>query len=237
MTTPFYDSGIRFAALTPSQWARGEGVAAPLPARAVTSPAAGSGQAVRKVSTSPGTLHGYAVRFDSLSVDLGGFRERIAHGAFDETLRAVKEKRHDITIQTEHDSRNLLGRIAAGNLTLSVDEFGLRFVVVLPNTTLARDTLELVRAGVLRGVSFGFSQAVDAWDRSSGGSVRTVKRLKLHEVSLVGHPAYGESSVTTTRSMPTPGNWAAARMRAIAARPHPNASSSVRREKGGVTWT
>jgi HK97 family phage prohead protease len=179
---------------------------------------------------------GYVVAFDSLSSDLGGFRERIAHGAFSDTLQAVKERRHDITLQTEHDTRNLLGRVAAGNLTLSVDEYGLRFVVVLPNTTLARDTLELVRTGVMRGVSFGFSQAIDSWDRSSGGTVRTVKRLKLHEVSLVAFPAYGQSSVSSTRAMPTPGNWAAARLRATAARPQPNTTSSVRFERNGITW-
>jgi HK97 family phage prohead protease len=188
------------------------------------------------VSSSPGTLHGYVVKFDSLSSDLGGFREKIAYGAFNDTLQAVKDRRHDITLQTEHDTRNLLGRVAAGNLTLSVDEYGLRFAVVLPNTGLARDTLELVRTGILRGVSFGFSQPIDSWDRSGGDRVRTVKRLKLHEVSLVAHPAYGASSVSSTRATPTAANWVAARLRATAARSLSANFSSVRAERNGITW-
>jgi HK97 family phage prohead protease len=233
MIQPFYDPGIQFAALTPAQMAR---AAAPLPARAAPPLAAGSGRSAGKVSSSPGTLLGYVVKFDSLSSDLGGFREKIAYGAFNDTLQAVKDRRHDITLQTEHDTRNLLGRMAAGNLTLSVDEYGLRFAVVLPNTGLARDTLELVRTGILRGVSFGFSQPIDSWDRSGGDRVRTVKRLKLHEVSLVAHPAYGASSVSSTRATPTAANWVAARLRATAARSLSSNFSSVRAERNGITW-
>lgn len=212
-------SEIRFGAiLTPGQQARAaEAIASRF---APTRPPAP--QAVRpvkrsSVQASPATLVGYCVLWDALSTNLGGFRERIARGAFDESLAQVSRREHFITLQTEHDTRNLLGRTGA-NLTLTADEHGLRFVVrPLPNTTLARDTMELVRTGILQGVSFGFSNATDRWDRSGKVAIRTVTRLRLHELSLVAHPAYQCSSVTSLRGLPQSAHWAAARLRARAA--------------------
>jgi len=231
-------SEIRFGAiLSPGQQAR----AAEAIASRFAPPRPPTPRAVRTATrssdtTSPGTLAGYVVLFDSLSVDLGGFRERISRGAFDDSLAQVKSREHSITIQTEHDTRNLLGRTEA-NLTLTPDEHGLRFVCRLPNTQLARDTVELVRTGVLRGVSFGFSQALDSWDRSGKQGIRTVKRLRLHEVSLVAHPAYAASTVTSLRGLPQPGNWVAARLRASAAQTSRRfAASPITGTRNGITW-
>ena len=175
--------------------------------------------------------------WNALSVNLGGFRERIAQGAFDESLAQVSRREHSITLQTEHDTRNLLGRTGA-NLTLTPDEHGLRFVVrPLPNTSLARDTMEWVRTGILRGVSFGFSNAIDSWDRSGKVAIRTVTRLRLHEVSLVAHPAYACSSVTSLRGLPQAGHWAATRLRARAAHAcRTVAAPSNIGTRNGITW-
>lgn len=227
-------SDVRFGAiLSPAHRARA--------AEAIASQFPPGPQAVRTAkrsssATGNGTLHGYVVLWDRLSAPLGGFRERIARGAFDESLQAVKNREHSITIQTEHDTRNLLGR-AGVNLELVPDEHGLRFVVRLPNTTLARDTMELVRTGILSGVSFGFSQPLDSWDRSGKESIRTVKRLRLHEVSLVAFPAYRCSSVTSLRGLPQPGHWVATRLRATAAQTRTAAAApSYIGTRNGITW-
>jgi hypothetical protein len=58
-------------------------------------------------------LEGYAAVFNRWSVDLGGFRERIAPGAFTKTVREA-----DVVALWNHDDGHLLGRIASGTLTL-----------------------------------------------------------------------------------------------------------------------
>lgn len=230
-------SEIRFGAiLNPAQRARAAEVIASRFAPSPPAPRAARAVSRSVAQAGPGTLAGYVVLFDRLSVNLGGFRERIARGAFDQSLQAVKNREHSITLQTEHDTRNLLGR-AGVNLELVPDEHGLRFVVRLPNTTLARDTMELVRTGILSGVSFGFSEPLDSWDRSGKEAIRTVKRLRLHEVSLVAHPAYRCSSVTSLRGTPQAGHWVATRLRAVAAhtRKAVAAPSNVG-TRNGITW-
>lgn len=234
--SPTSTNGIRFGAiLSPTQHARAvESLGAQFvrPASSLVARPARRSAGV----AGNGTLHGYVVLWNSLSVNLGGFRERIARGAFDQSLQAVKDREHSITIQTEHDTKNLLGR-AGVNLELVPDGHGLRFVVRLPNTTLARDTMELVRTGILSGVSFGFSEPLDSWDRSGRDAIRTVKRLRLHEVSLVAFPAYRCSSVTSLRGLPQPGHWVATRLRAVAAHTRkavaapPNIGT-----RNGITW-
>ena len=70
-----------------------------------------------------GTISGYAAVFDKLSVNLGGFREQIAPGAFDGRLN------DDVRALFNHDPNRILGRTASGTLTLKIDEVGLRYTV------------------------------------------------------------------------------------------------------------
>src|SRR5688572_8331853 len=60
------------------------------------------------------TFSGYAAVFDSLSDDLGGFREIIRPGAFGESLRA----RRDIKMFHNHNSDIVLASKKAGTLKL-----------------------------------------------------------------------------------------------------------------------
>jgi phage head maturation protease len=60
-------------------------------------------------------LTGYAVRFNSPSIDLGGFTEICAPGMFTRTLRESP----DVLMLRDHNSSQLLGRTTAGTLTLN----------------------------------------------------------------------------------------------------------------------
>ncbi len=64
-----------------------------------------------------GTLVGYAATFDSLSSDLGGFKEKISRGAFKNTIKS-----DDVRALFNHDSNFVLGRTTAGTLKLSEDK-------------------------------------------------------------------------------------------------------------------
>ena len=132
---------------------------------------------------------GYAAVFDSPSEPLP-FTETIARGAFKKTLRA----RNDIKFLWNHDAGEILGSTRAKTLKLYEDERGLRVEGILPNTSRGRDVAELLRRGDIDSMSFGFSVVRDDW--SSDGSQRTLKDVRLHEVSLVAWPAYTATTGT-----------------------------------------
>lgn len=140
-------------------------------------------------------LEGYAAVFNSRSENLGGFTEVIQPGAFRGSLRS----RNDIKFLWNHDTGSVLGSTRAKTLTLTEDNRGLKVSAILPNTTLGRDIRELVSRGDVTGFSFGFSMPTrggDSW--SDDGTERTLKAVRLHEVSLVSFPAYPATNGTAT---------------------------------------
>ena len=139
------------------------------------------------------TLTGYAAVFNSLSEDLGGFREIIRPGAFDRALR----DRQDVRALVNHDSGQILGRTTSGTLRLFKDSRGLRYEVDLPDTTAARDVAESIKRGDITGSSFGFRTIADAWPKVDGAvKKREVIDLDLLDVSPVTYPAYAETQVS-----------------------------------------
>lgn len=140
-------------------------------------------------------FEGYAAVFDSPSQPLP-FIEKIERGAFSRSLRS----RNDIKLLWNHDTSAVLGSTRAKTLTLTEDDRGLRVRGVLPNTTAGRDAAELLRRGDVDAMSFGFTVIKDAW--SSDGSERTLKSVRLHEVSIVAFPAYtGTAGTTSVRNL------------------------------------
>lgn len=140
------------------------------------------------------TMSGMAALYNSRSLDLGGFYEILAPGAFTRTLA---EKPLDVCCLYGHDMRQgLLGRTTSGTLRLRSTADGLAFDCDLPNTTLGNDTAESISRGDVSGVSFGFMVRDDDWVVAPDGTtVRTVKDLDLMEISAVPYPAYPATSV------------------------------------------
>jgi uncharacterized protein len=139
------------------------------------------------------TITGYAAVFTdlngkpSLSENLGGFREIVAPTAFDK--RSGK-----VLAFYNHDSSQVLGKEGT-NLELSVDARGLKFSLVLPDTSTGRDVKELIRSGILSGVSFGFTVDKDSWQVVGKEKIRTLESVTLYEISPTANPAYPDTSV------------------------------------------
>jgi len=132
------------------------------------------------------TFRGYAAVFDSESDDLGGFRETIAPGAFEKTLR---ERKDDQKAFVNHDWGRLLGSRKAGTLRLNEDDYGLHAEIDLPDTQDGRDIGALVARGDIHAMSFGFVP-IKAEVSQNGRQQRLVE-VKLREVSPVtAWPAY-----------------------------------------------
>lgn len=150
-------------------------------------------------SNEAGVIEGYAAVFDSESENLGGFREVVRRTAFD---RALKE-RQNVVARGHHRSEYALGTIDSGHLKLEVDERGLKYTVTPVQTTTARDTAELIRAGIIKQSSFAFSVPVggDRWEgrASDGLPLRELVDVDLVDVAPVIGPAY-EATVVSARS-------------------------------------
>ena len=130
------------------------------------------------------TFYGYAAKFNSRSENLGGFYEVIEPGAFSRSLKS----RNDVKLLVNHDTGRVLASSRAKTLRLYEDSIGLRVEADLPNTTDGRDMAELLKRGDLSSMSFGFNVIKDAWNAE--GDLRTLKSVRLFEVSIVAFPAY-----------------------------------------------
>jgi HK97 family phage prohead protease len=141
---------------------------------------------VQDIDTRGRTLHGYAAVYNVESDDLGGFREKIAQGAFASVLDS------DVRALLNHDPSQVLGRTRSGTLRLRDEQRGLRFEVDLPDSPLGDNVREAVRRGDIDGASFRFVVGRDSWD----GDLRTVEQIKeLKDVTVATFGAYPAASV------------------------------------------
>lgn len=134
-------------------------------------------------------IEGYAAVFNQWSEDLGGFRERIADGAFTNTLKTA-----DVRALWNHNADYPLGRVKAGTLSLSEDSRGLKFSIIPPDTQYARDLMTSIERGDVDQMSFGFWTIDDKWEKLDGKWVRTLLEVELFDVSPVTYPAYPQTS-------------------------------------------
>jgi hypothetical protein len=91
----------------------------------------------------------------------------------------------------------VLGSTRSGTLRLSEDESGLRVEADLPDTQAGRDARILIQRGDVTGFSFGFTVPANGDSWNSDGTERTLKSVRLLEVSTgVAFPAYPTTNGT-----------------------------------------
>lgn len=136
-------------------------------------------------------IAGYAAVFDSLSEDLGGFRERIKVGAFTRSLREGA----DVRALIDHDPSKILGRNLAGTLRIKPNAKGLFVEIDAPDTQIGRDIRLSIKRGDVNGMSFAFMTRSDEWHTEDGTAVRELLDVDLRDVSVVTYPAYSATDV------------------------------------------
>lgn len=149
-------------------------------------------------------LVGRAASFNTLSSDLGGFREMLAVGCFDHSLNSGD----DIKCLANHNADVVLGTRATGTLQLSADTDGLNFRCQLnKHISSHRDAYETIKAGLANQCSFAFTVPAggDDWsmetDSATGQTFakRVVRNLELFEISAaVTFPAYKGAATSTS---------------------------------------
>lgn len=142
-------------------------------------------------------LGGYALMYDRLSQNLGGFVERVAPGALDKTL----SEGTDVLCRYQHEDRFLLGRTSSGTLRLDNQSEGLDYTVDVPATDYGTNCVALAERGDLANSSFAFYTIRDDWSLTEQGfPLRTLLEVKLVDVAPVVTPAYPDAT-TGLRSL------------------------------------
>ncbi len=149
---------------------------------------------------------GYAAVFNQRSklIFEGGrmFNEILKPGCFDKVL---EREDLDVILTLDHEHFYNLGRSISGNLVLSTDEIGLKFRAPVPNTTLGRDTEEMISRGDYTDCSFSFQveESGETWERDGDGNLLHI----VNEVSALYDAtictlrgAYGETIINVERA-------------------------------------
>lgn len=140
-------------------------------------------------------IEGYGSVFNQRSVDLGGFTEVIAPGAFDGVI-----ERSDVKCYLDHNpEKGILARSrnGKGSLSLELDERGLKYAFDAPHTNLGDEVVEGLKRGDYSQSSFAFTVESESWTKEEDGTyLRTINKIGgLYDVSIVANPAYEGTSV------------------------------------------
>jgi len=146
-------------------------------------------------------LIGYAAKFNTDSLLLGDFVERISPSAFEivENGEDLEGKPLETRGLFNHDPNHLIGRFP-NTMKLVVDKIGLKYEILLPESR--KDLAEMVSRGDLKGSSFSFvvAEGGEKWTREGGKSRRLVTKIKaLLDCGPVTYPAYRDSSVAVAK--------------------------------------
>jgi len=142
---------------------------------------------IRAESQEERKLQGHAAVFGQPTEIGGWFREQIQRGAFRSTIQ-----KDDIRALFNHNPDYVLGRNTAGTLALAEDDEGLKTTIDPPDTQFARDLAVSIERGDISQMSFAFEVLEEEWKKGEGKELdlRTIKKVKLFDVSPVTFPAY-----------------------------------------------
>lgn len=146
-----------------------------------------------KALSADGTFEGYASVFNNVDSQ----RDRVHKGAFS---TSIKQRDKPVQLLWQHQWEKPIGVITA----LYEDARGLYMKgKLLLEVEQAREAYALMKAGVVRGLSIGYS--VKRSRRSPDTGIRELLELNLWEISLVTMPANEAAQVTVVKStMPDP---------------------------------
>ena len=137
-------------------------------------------------------LAGRIVPYNEI-ITVAGAREAIQPGAFDDSIEQHGEA---VRLYVGHSTATRTPVGIARWYQSRAD--GLHAGFAIPDTQEATDMLELVRTGVLAGLSIGFIQDRHRWETVGGEAVQVVTRALLDHVAVTaGNPAYPSAQITS----------------------------------------
>ena len=149
------------------------------------------------VTADNGTITGYA---STWTREPDSYGDIVAKGAFAEHIAQIKEKGRVLPFLFNHGSDNLKNYI--GTVTnLEEDDHGLKFDATFDDTPEAQKARKLSMDGRLAKFSFAY----DILDQGEvtledGRKANELRKLNIHEVSLVLYPANPDTSVVSVKA-------------------------------------
>lgn len=147
--------------------------------------------------TGNGKIAGYA---STWTREPDAYGDIVAKGAFAESIAAIEAEGKVIPLLWNHNSGDLKAYI--GTVTkLAEDEHGLYFKAGFDATEEAQRARELSADGRICKVSFAYDVLDEAEvELEDGRKANELRKLNIHEVSLVMYPANRDTSVVEVKS-------------------------------------
>lgn len=153
----------------------------------------------REANAPAGIITGYASVFDTID----SYGDVIQRGAFTRTLNAAKAKGKTIPVLWQHNPHEPIGR----TLDIAEDERGLRIraELLITDVEKAREAHALAAAGILGGLSIGFSipkttsAGTPAVTYDADTDTHQIHEVRLWEYSLVTFPANEDATMTSVK--------------------------------------
>lgn len=146
-----------------------------------------------------GSISGYA---STWTREPDSYGDIVAKGAFAESIAAIEASGKKLPLLWNHDSGDLKAYI--GTVTdLAEDDHGLLFTATFDDTPEAQRARELASDGRLAKFSFAY-EVLDQGtvELDDGREANELRKLNIHEVSLVMYPANPDTSVVDVKSAP-----------------------------------
>lgn len=144
------------------------------------------------VGGAPGSFSGLGAVFDN--EDLGG--DIIVRGAFDDTLTDLQSKGRTLPILWQHDSGEPLGpwdKVTITDKGLKADGR-----LLIESDPLALRAHGLMKSKAVSGLSIGYR--IPQGGMEYDGEVRHLKRIDLHEISIVTFPMNDEARIDAVKA-------------------------------------
>ena len=149
------------------------------------------------VKADNGTIIGYASTWIR---EPDSYGDIVAKGAFAECIAKIKEDGKVLPLLWDHNYDDLKSYIGAVT-SLEEDDHGLKFEATFDATPEAQRARELTMDGRLAKFSFAYDIIEQGpITLEDGREVNELRKLNIHEVSLVLYPANPDTSVVSVKS-------------------------------------
>ena len=150
-----------------------------------------------EVKADNGSITGYASTWIR---EPDSYGDVVAKGAFLDSIAQIEAEGKTIPLLWNHDSYDLKSFI--GTVTdLEEDDHGLKFTATFDDTEEAQRARQLASDGRLAKFSFAYDVIDQAEiELEDGRKANELRKLRIHEVSLVMYPANPDTSVIEVKS-------------------------------------
>ena len=150
-----------------------------------------------EIKANNGSISGYA---STWTREPDSYGDIVAKGAFAEHIAQIKEEGRVLPFLFNHDSSNLKAYIGTV-VDLEEDDHGLKFTATFDDTEEGQRARSLAADGRLCKFSFAYD-VLDAGEveLEDGRKANELRKLNIHEVSLVLYPANPDTSAVSVKA-------------------------------------